>query len=134
MLITKAEFARRMNVTPSAVSVAVRAGRLTASPEGLIDLEQGTVQWALNRQRCHFAAPRLPIAAPDPDEVEFAEIAIWLAWHFGPPERLPIALESWASLLFPRGISLRDVVGLLSALRANLERLASPIPDDADEC
>ena len=133
MLITKAEFARRMNVTPSAVSVAVRAGRITTTPEGLIDAEQATVEWALNRRRQRFVAPLQPIVAPDPDEVEFAEIAIWLAWRFGPHERLPSALENWASL-YPQGIPLRAVEALLNALRANLERLASTGPDDFDEC
>lgn len=49
--VTKADMARRLGVTPSAISKAVTAGRLTVDADGLIDPVAGAAQWAVNRQR-----------------------------------------------------------------------------------
>lgn len=67
--VTKADMARRLNVTPSAISKAIAAGRLTADADGLIDPVAGEAQWAANRRRQrrrHRDAPQVEGAAASP--------------------------------------------------------------------
>lgn len=62
--ISKAELARRLNVTPGAISRAIREGRVEAGPDGLVDAAGATAQWLANRRR----RPRTrPDSAP-PDQ------------------------------------------------------------------
>lgn len=63
--ISKAELARRLGVTPGAISRALREGRIEAGPDGLVDAAGATAQWLANRRR----RPRMPAqaaSAPDP--------------------------------------------------------------------
>jgi plasmid maintenance system antidote protein VapI len=43
--LTKAQLAKALGVTRSAVTKAVRTGRVTPGPDGLFDLEQATREW-----------------------------------------------------------------------------------------
>lgn len=49
--LTFAQFAERVGVTGSAISKAVRAGRLTADADGLLDPVAAEAQWLHNRRR-----------------------------------------------------------------------------------
>jgi transcriptional regulator with XRE-family HTH domain len=53
--LTKAELARALGVHKSAVTRAVRAGRVTPGPDGLFDLEQATREW---RAKTRLHIPR----------------------------------------------------------------------------
>jgi len=71
MLITKAEFARQMHVTPAAVGRAVKCGRLTLADGKRLDEAVARIQWDANRQRNPrvktlppSASHTLPAAAP----------------------------------------------------------------------
>lgn len=74
--ISKAELARRLNVTPSAVSRAIREGRVEAGPDGLVDAAGATAQWLANRRR----RPRMPApTAGPPDQAAPAAADYWSA-------------------------------------------------------
>jgi hypothetical protein len=62
-MISLAAFARSIGVTPSAITHAVRAGRLTVMPGGQLDEAVARVQWEANRQR-RPRRPRRTDAAP----------------------------------------------------------------------
>ena len=46
--VTKAEFARRMGVSPPAVSKAIRTGRISVRADGKIDYASARAQWLAN--------------------------------------------------------------------------------------
>lgn len=74
--VTQAVLAERLDVTRSAISKAVSAGRLTVDADGLLDLAGATAQWATNRQRRRSrsrstAAAAAGAAAPRNDDGDF---------------------------------------------------------------
>ena len=48
-LVTQKEFARRVNVTPPAVSHALKSGRISALPSGKINYTTEVINWFRNR-------------------------------------------------------------------------------------
>ena len=66
MLISKSEFARKVGVSPAAISRAVKAGRLNVI-DGRIDPVVGLIQWRENRQRAQTSADT-PDQGPQPTE------------------------------------------------------------------
>ena len=99
MLITQAEFARRMKVTPQAITKAVRSGRLTLIA-GKLDEKVAALQWNLNRQR---PAPPSPMPRPGATEPATApdwlieNAGLWVAMNWN-PEALPAAARRWLEL------------------------------------
>ena len=99
MLITQAEFARRMKVSPQAITKAVKSGRLNLIA-GRLDEKVATLQWDLNRQR---PAPPPPMPRPDATEPATApdwlieNAGLWVAMNWN-PEALPAAARRWLEL------------------------------------
>ncbi len=48
--ITKAEFARRVGVTPPMISKALRSGRITQNADGTLDWPSQSIAWEQNRR------------------------------------------------------------------------------------
>lgn len=126
MLITQAEFARRMKVTPQAVTKAVRSGRLNLIA-GRLDEKVATLQWDLNRQR-----PAPPSRyAPDPDWSE-ENTALWIVLLLE-PERLPVAARRWLTHATggPPPVKLQERFnGLLRELAGNVGRIRNREPNE----
>lgn len=99
MLITQAEFARRMKVTPQAITKAVRSGRLTLIA-GKLDEKVAALQWDANRLR---PPPPPPASRPTTNQqpcsihwlVENTALWITMLWN---RERLPNAARNWLEL------------------------------------
>lgn len=133
MLITQADFARLIKVTPAAVYGAAKRGRIKLV-NGLVDRDRALIDWEANRQRAPKITAYPPSyppgftaeASPDPDDLELAEVAVWLAFKFD-PQKLSELVAGWAAL-HPRGITSGAVAALLRALRECLERYEAP-PD-----
>lgn len=64
--ITITELARRVGVSPQALSAAARKGRVTRGPDGLVDAAGGAAQWLANRvRRPRVPKDKTPSAAPE---------------------------------------------------------------------
>ena len=126
MLITQSEFARRMKVSPQAITKAVRSGRLNLIA-GRLDEKVAALQWDLNRQR-----PAPPSRyAPDPDWSE-ENTALWIVLLLE-PERLPIAARRWLTQAVggPPNHKLQERFNaLLQELASNVGRIRRRAPDE----
>ena len=126
MLITQSEFARRMKVSPHAITKAVRSGRLNLIA-GRLDEKVAALQWDLNRQR-----PAPPSRyTPDPDWSE-ENTALWIVLLLE-PERLPVAARRWLTQAVggPPPVKLQERFnGLLRELAGNVGRIRNRKPNE----
>jgi hypothetical protein len=126
MLITQSEFARRVKVSPQAITKAIRSGRLTLIA-GKLDEKVAALQWNLNRQRP--APPSRYTAAPDWSE---ENTALWIVLLLE-PERLPVAARRWLTQATggPPPAKLQERFnGLLRELAGNIGRIRRRAPDE----
>ena len=126
MLITQSEFARRVKVSPQAITKAVKSGRLNLIA-GRLDEKVATLQWDLNRQR---PAPPSRYTA-DPDWLE-ENTALWIVLLLE-PERLPVAARRWLTQAVggPPPVRLQERFNaLLREIAGNVGRIRRRAPDD----
>lgn len=129
-LVSQSEAARRWGVSPSAVSHAVKAGRLTTHDGVRLDFAVASIQWEQNRKRRPRRARR-----PDPELAKLAEPAGVVASSgafWDAKTRRETAEASLAELkeaetrgeLVRRAEVERELASVLIALRESLEALA----------
>lgn len=131
MLITKAEFARRMKVSPAAVGKAVKSGRLALADGKHLDERVAELQWDLNRQRLPpVIKPSPPPILPPPSTQSDPDLdhdALWITMNWNAPA-LPALVHTWliqnATRLEPA------LLALLSHFAACVRRMNEPEPDD----
>lgn len=131
MLITKAEFARRMKVSPAAVGKAVKSGRLALADGKHLDAKVAELQWDLNRRRLPpVITPSSPPILPPPSTPAGVDLdldAIWITMNWNAPA-LPALVHGWliqnATRLEPA------LLALLTHFAANVRRMEEPEDDD----
>lgn len=126
--VTQSQLAEHLGVTPSAISKAIAAGRLTVDADGLLDPVAATAQWQHNRRR-RQRMPRQPAGEPDrpapPGAGDFWQ-------HRTTREAAEAAMarmreREMAGELVRRAEVERELAGKLVALRVSLETLADRV-------
>lgn len=135
MLITQSEFARRMKVTPQAVTKAVKSGRLNLIA-GKLDEKVAALQWEANRQR---PPPPPPGACPTVNQRPATatdwlteNTGLWIAMNWS-PESLPAAARNWLQLAAGDPVKPELQVRFVALLREFADcvsRIRNPEPDE----
>ena len=137
MLIRKAEFARRLGVSPAAVGKACRSGRLNTI-DGKLDEKVARLQWELNRKRPapvpvqRQADPPRPAAVQQADPIENTALWITLNWDRA---ALPDAARNWLEMVLPESpddLTVNALVALLTEIGECVDRIRNPEPDEDD--
>jgi len=125
--MTQSQFAEQIGVTPSAVSKAIAAGRLTADADGLLDPVAAAAQWQHNRRRRQRMPKQAAVGEQDRPAPLGAAGDYWT--HKTERESAEAAMarmreREMAGELVRKVEVERALAGKLIALRESLETLA----------